>query len=69
VDAERNGLTAGFLADDTLDVDNIFETVDGDDFALTALVRTTDNGDFIILSDWDGADLLLTLELLVKNNR
>lgn len=51
------GLTTGFLADDTLNVNDVFETVYRGDFALLALVGTTDNGDFVILSDWNRADL------------
>jgi hypothetical protein len=57
VDAEWDGLTRGLLADDALNVDNILEAVDGDDLALTALVGSTDDGDLVILADWDGADL------------
>lgn len=53
MDAERDGLTARLFANDTLDVDNVFETVDRDDFAFATLVGTTDNGDFVILSDWN----------------
>lgn len=57
VDTEGNGLPRGLLLDDTLDVDDVFETVDGGDLSLGALVGTTNDGDLIILSDWDGADL------------
>jgi hypothetical protein len=57
VDAERNGLSRGLLLDDALDVYDVFETVDGGDLSLTALVDTTSNQDFVILSDWDGANL------------
>ena len=50
-------MTGGLLADDTLDVYDVLETVDGGDLALTALVGSANNGNFVILSDWDGADL------------
>lgn len=63
VDAQWNGLAGGLLADDALDVDDILEAVDGGDLSLTALVGATDNGDLIILADWDGADLVLLLGL------
>lgn len=61
VDTEGNGLSRGLLLDDTLDVDDVFETVDGGDLSLGALVGTTNDGDLIILSDWDGADLKIIL--------
>lgn len=58
VDAQGNGLAAGLVAGDTLDVDHVLETVDGGDLALTALVGATDNGDLVVLADGDAADLL-----------
>lgn len=57
VDAERDGLAGGLLAGDALDVDDILEAVDGSDLALAALVGATDDGDLVVLSDGDGADL------------
>lgn len=62
VDAQWDGLAGGLLADDALDVDDVLEAVDGGDLSLTALVGATDNGDLIILADWDGADLVSLLE-------
>lgn len=38
-------------------MDDVAETVDGGDLALTALEGTTGNGDLVILADGDGADL------------
>jgi hypothetical protein len=57
VDTEGNRLTRRLLLNNTLDVYDVLETVDGSDLALTALVGASDNEDFVILSDWDGADL------------
>ena len=57
-DAEGNGLAVGLLANNTLDVDDVLQTVDGGDLALTALVGATDNGDLVVLAEGDGADLL-----------
>lgn len=57
VDAERDGLAGGLVAGDTLDVDDVFETVDGGDLALAALVGATDDGDLVVLADGDAADL------------
>jgi hypothetical protein len=57
VDAERNRGTGRLLADDTLDVNDVLQAVDGGDLALTALVGTANDGDFVILSDWDRSDL------------
>lgn len=58
VDAKWDGLSRGLLADDTLDVNDVLKTVDGGDLSLTALVGSTDNGDLVVLSDWDRTDLL-----------
>lgn len=66
VDAKRNGLTAALLSLNTGDMNNIFETVDGSDLALATLVGATDDGDLIILSDWNGADIVLLTELLAQ---
>ena len=57
VDAQRHRLTVGFLAGDALDVDDIFETVDGGDFALAAFVGAADDGDFVVFADGHRADL------------
>jgi hypothetical protein len=58
VNAQGNGLAGGLVAGDTLDVDDVLETVDGGDLALAALVGATDDGDLVVLADGDGADLL-----------
>lgn len=63
MDADGSRLARGLLADDALDVDLIFETVDGGDFAFTALVRPSDDEHLIVFSDWDGADLKVLLDL------
>ena len=57
VDAERDGLAGGLVAGDTLNVDDVLETVDGGDLALAALVAAADDGDFVVFADGDGADL------------
>lgn len=57
MDAEGDGLTGGLLLDDSLDVDDVLETVDGGDLAFAALVGSSNNEDLIVLSDRDGADL------------
>ncbi len=57
MDAQRNALAGGLVTSNTLDVDLVLETVDGGDLALTALVGSTDDGDLVILSDGDAADL------------
>lgn len=63
MDTDGDGLARRLLLDDALDVDDIFETVDGDDLALAALVGASDNGNLIVLSDGDGADLKSLLDL------
>jgi len=57
VDADWDGLKVGLLVGDTLNVDNVFETVDRGDLALLALVVPTDNGNLIILADWYASNL------------
>lgn len=57
VEAQGDGLAGGLVAGDTLDVDHVLEAVDGGDLALTALVRAADDGDLVVLTDGDGADL------------
>lgn len=56
-DADRYCLAVGLFARDALDVDDIFETVDGGDLALAALVRSSSDDDLVVLADRDGADL------------
>lgn len=60
VDTEGNALAVGLLADDTLDVDNPLKTVNAGDLALTALLASTDNGDLVVLTDGERADLSTT---------
>jgi hypothetical protein len=57
MDADGYRLTRGFLADYTLNVDDVFETVDRRYFAFTAFVRTAGNDDFVVFPDWNGTNL------------
>jgi hypothetical protein len=43
-------------------VDNILETVDRGDLAVAALVGASDDKNFVVFSDWDGADLEIVRE-------
>jgi hypothetical protein len=38
-------------------VDEVFQAVNGGDFAFAAFVGASDNGDFVVFADGDGADL------------
>jgi len=58
-DADGHALAVGLLAGDTLDVYDVFETVDGNDLALAALVGATLDDDLVVLAEGDGADLRL----------
>lgn len=62
-DAEGNALAVGLLADNTLDVNDVLQTVDGGDLALTALVGAAHDGDLVVLAEGDGADLLVHVSL------
>lgn len=57
-------MTVRLLLGDTLDLDEILETVDGGDLALTSLVGAADDGDFVILADGNRSDLEGVLELM-----
>ena len=62
MDTEWDGLTRGLLLDETLDVDNILEAVDGGDLSFAGFAGSTDNENLIILPDWDGANLIIMLD-------
>lgn len=66
MDADGDGLARGLVLGDTLDVDDVLETVDGSDLSFAALVGASNNEDFVVFSDWDGADLGLVR--LVRNS-
>ena len=55
--SQRYALPVALLAHDTLDVDDVFETVDGCDFALAAFVGPAGDYDFIVFADGDRANL------------
>ena len=56
-DADLHALAVALLARDTLDVDDVFEAVDGGDFALAAFVRAALDDYFVVFADGDCADL------------
>lgn len=43
VNTDGDGLARGLVLGDSLDVDNVFETVNGGNLSFTALVRPPDN--------------------------
>jgi hypothetical protein len=57
-DGNGNGLAVGLLAGDTLDVDDVLETVHGGDATGLSLAGTAGNDNLIVLAERDGADLL-----------
>lgn len=57
-DADGDALAVGLLAGDTLDVDNVFETVASGDLALTALVAAALDDNLVVLAEGDRADLV-----------
>lgn len=57
VNADLDGLAGGLVFGDSLDVNDVFETVNGCDLAFSALVGSSNDKHFIILPDGDGADL------------
>lgn len=57
MDADGDGLARGFVLGDSLDVDDVFETVDGGDLAFATFVGASNNENFVVLSDGDRSDL------------
>lgn len=62
VDGSRS--TVGLLLGHLLDTDGVLETVHLGDLTLTALVGSSGNQNLVVLSDGQGADLVLLTELL-----
>jgi len=65
-DANGDRLAVSLLAGDTLDVDDIFQTVDRNDLALTSLVRASCDDNFVVFSDRKSADIVFLTEFLGK---
>lgn len=64
MNTERDRSTGRLLANDTLNVNDVLETVDRGDLSLTSLVGTTDNSDLVILSDWNGTNLNMNVRIV-----
>lgn len=56
-EADGDALAVGLLADNTLNVDDVLQTVDGGDTALTTLLGTAGNGDSVVDAEGNSADL------------
>lgn len=65
MDSQRDGLTVGLLAHDSLNVHDIFETIDRSDFASTAFVGATCDENFVVFADGNRSDLV-TFKLIKK---
>ena len=48
-DGDRDGLAVALLANDTVDVKSVLETVDGGDLALTTLVGSAHDHDLVLV--------------------
>lgn len=57
MNAERYRLTVGLFPDDSLNVHDVFETVDGYDFAFAAFVGSSSYKNFVVFADRDRSDL------------
>lgn len=53
MNAERYRLTIGLFPHNTLNVHDVFETVDGYDFAFAAFVGASGDEDFVVFADRD----------------
>lgn len=50
----------------SLNVNDIFQAVDAGDFALASLVASTSDDNFVVLSDGNGADVVLFSQLFAQ---
>jgi hypothetical protein len=57
VNADRDRLARGLVLRHSLDVDDVFETVDGGDLSFSAFVGASNNEDFVVLANGDRSDL------------
>ena len=55
--AQRYTRSIRLLLRDSLNVNDVFETVDGGDFALAAFVGSADYSDLVVFANGDTADL------------
>lgn len=69
VDVDRHGSTGGLLELQLLDLDRELQSVDGRNLTLRALLGASDDGDLVLLSDWDRLDLVLLSQLLGQRSR
>jgi len=53
MDSDWHRLSVDLVSGDTLDVDDILETVDGNDLSFTSLVDTADDSNLVVLANWD----------------
>lgn len=57
VDADWDRLAVRLFSGDSLDMDEVLQSVDRGDLAFTAFLGPSNNGDFVVLSNWDTSDL------------
>lgn len=53
VDADGDRLSVYLLSGDALDVDDVFQAIDGNDLAFTTLERATGDDDLVVLANGD----------------
>ena len=58
-DTDGDALAVALLAGDSLDVHDVFEAVDGGDFAFAAFVAAAFDDYFVVFAEGEGADLEL----------
>lgn len=62
VDWDRS--TRRLLLLQLVNLNRVLQSVDGRDLTLRTLLRTSDNSDLILLSDWERSDVVLLSQLL-----
>ena len=58
-DANRDALAVALLPGNALDVDEVFQAVDGGNLAFAAFVRSAFDDHFVVFAERQGADLKL----------
>ena len=65
--SDVDGLSVGFFSADSLNVDDVFLSVNGDDLtSLFTFEVTSDDFDFVVFDQWHGSDVVLSSEFFAQ---
>ena len=57
-DSDLGGSSVGLVLGDAIDINPVLLSVNGQNLSFFSLVRSDNDANFVILADWEGADLL-----------